>query len=191
MTAITDADSSSSWPNCAQKIRHRLSATSWTRLTIPSRRRANLYFVRCRRARPGYWPGTGVPEAGGLSPREAQAILHGLKGLDIIGGDVVEVAPQYDATTNTAMVGAQMLFEIFSLIPLNPNIVRRALSEARCEIRTGQQQNFRTSQEQFSEYAIYVPCESECATTVLLLDSPLASLARIPDEKSTCCVPWR
>ena len=64
---------------------------------------------------PAYTPGTGTPEAGGLTPREAQAILHGLKGLDIIGGDVVEVAPQYDATTNTAMVGAQMLFEIFSL----------------------------------------------------------------------------
>ena len=73
---------------------------------------------------PAYTPGTGTPEAGGLSPREAQAILHGLKGLDIIGGDVVEVAPQYDATTNTAMVGAQMLFEIFSLVPLSPGFRR-------------------------------------------------------------------
>ena len=63
---------------------------------------------------PAFAPGTGTPEVGGLTPREAQAILRGLKGLDIIGGDVVEVAPQYDATTNTAMVGAQMLFEIFS-----------------------------------------------------------------------------
>ena len=58
-------------------------------------------------------------------PREAQAILHGLKGLDIIGGDVVEVAPQYDVTTNTAMVGAQMLFEIFSLVTLSPRFKRR------------------------------------------------------------------
>ncbi len=74
---------------------------------------------------PAYAPGTGTPEAGGLTPREAQAILHGLKGLDIIGGDVVEVAPQYDATTNTAMVGAQMLFEIFSLVTLSPNFRRR------------------------------------------------------------------
>jgi guanidinopropionase len=74
---------------------------------------------------PAYTPGTGTPEAGGLTPREAQAILHGLKGLDIIGGDVVEVAPQYDATTNTAMVGAQMLFEIFSLVTLSPNFHRR------------------------------------------------------------------
>jgi agmatinase len=69
---------------------------------------------------PAFTPGTGTPEAGGLTPREAQAILHGLKGLDIIGGDVVEVAPQYDPTSNTAMVGAQMLFEIFSLMVLGP-----------------------------------------------------------------------
>jgi guanidinopropionase len=75
---------------------------------------------------PVYAPGTGTPETGGLSPREAQAILHGLKGLDIIGGDVVEVAPQYDATTNTAMVGAQMLFEIFSLVTLSPHFRRRS-----------------------------------------------------------------
>src|SRR5271170_8035677 len=74
---------------------------------------------------PAYTPGTGTPEAGGLTPRETQAILRGLKGLDIIGGDVVEVAPQYDATTNTAMVGAQMLFEIFSLTVLSPNFRRR------------------------------------------------------------------
>ncbi|TMJ70279.1 MAG: agmatinase [Alphaproteobacteria bacterium] len=74
---------------------------------------------------PAFTPGTGTPEAGGLTPREAQAILHGLKGIDVIGGDVVEVAPQYDPTTNTAMVGAQMLFEIFSLMVLAPNASRR------------------------------------------------------------------
>jgi agmatinase len=55
---------------------------------------------------------------GGLTPREAQALLHGLSGLDVIGGDVVEIAPQYDATTNTAHVGAQMLFEILALMAL-------------------------------------------------------------------------
>jgi agmatinase len=65
---------------------------------------------------PAFAPGTGTPEVGGLYPREAQAILRSLAGLDIIGGDVVEVAPQYDATTNTAQVGAQMLFEILSVM---------------------------------------------------------------------------
>jgi agmatinase len=73
---------------------------------------------------PAFTPGTGTPEAGGLTPREAQAILHGLKGIDIIGGDVVEIAPQYDPTSNTAMVGAQMLFEIFSLMVLGPRFAR-------------------------------------------------------------------
>ncbi len=67
---------------------------------------------------PAFAPGTGTPEIGGLSSREAMAILRGAAGLDIIGGDVVEVAPQYDATTNTAQAGAQMLFEIVSLVAL-------------------------------------------------------------------------
>ncbi len=74
---------------------------------------------------PVYAPGTGTPEAGGLTPREAQAILHGLKGIDIIGADVVEVAPQYDPTNNTAMVAAQLLFELFSLTVLGRNFRRR------------------------------------------------------------------
>jgi guanidinopropionase len=69
---------------------------------------------------PVFAPGTGTPEVGGLTVREAQALLQGLAGLNIIGGDVVEIAPQYDATTNTAHVGAQMLFEILSLMVLNP-----------------------------------------------------------------------
>lgn len=65
---------------------------------------------------PAFAPGTGTPEVGGLYPREVQEILWSLKGLEIVGGDVVEVAPQYDPSTNTAQVGAQMLFEILSLM---------------------------------------------------------------------------
>jgi len=64
---------------------------------------------------PVFAPGTGTPEVGGLTTREALQILRGLAGLDVIGGDVVEVAPQYDATSNTAQAGAQMLFEILCL----------------------------------------------------------------------------
>jgi agmatinase len=45
-------------------------------------------------------------------------LIRGCAGLQIVGGDVVEVAPQYDATSNTAQVGAQMLFEILSLVAL-------------------------------------------------------------------------
>lgn len=65
---------------------------------------------------PAFTPGTGTPEVGGLTPREVQMLLRGLDGRNVIGGDVVEVAPQYDANTTTAMVGAQMLFEILSLV---------------------------------------------------------------------------
>jgi len=74
---------------------------------------------------PAYAPGTGTPEAGGLTPREAQAILHGLAGIDIVGSDVVEIAPRYDPTSNTAMVGAQMLFELFCLTVLSPGFKKR------------------------------------------------------------------
>jgi guanidinopropionase len=64
---------------------------------------------------PGFAPGTGTPEVGGLTPREVLALLRGLRGIDFVGGDVVEVAPQYDATTNTAHCAAQMLFELLCL----------------------------------------------------------------------------
>jgi guanidinopropionase len=80
---------------------------------------------------PSFAPGTGTPEIGGLTTREAQALLHGLQGLDIIGGDVVEVAPQYDTTTNTAQVGAQLLFEILSLVPFSPSVTGGANAGAR------------------------------------------------------------
>jgi agmatinase len=67
---------------------------------------------------PAFAPGTGTPEAGGLSTREAMELMRGCAGLEVIGGDVVEVAPQYDATTNTAQAAAQMLFEILALVAL-------------------------------------------------------------------------
>ncbi len=65
---------------------------------------------------PVYAPGTGTPEVGGITTLEAQRLLRGLRGLDLIGGDVVEVAPPYDQTGNTALVGATMMYEIMCLI---------------------------------------------------------------------------
>ena len=65
---------------------------------------------------PSTAPGTGTPEVGGITTLEAQRLLYGLWGLDLIGGDVVEVAPPYDQTGNTALVGATMMFEIVCLI---------------------------------------------------------------------------
>lgn len=69
---------------------------------------------------PAFAPGTGTPEVGGMTTREVLEILRGLKGVNLVGGDVVEVAPQYDATTNTAHAGAQVLFEILSLMVFSP-----------------------------------------------------------------------
>ena len=73
---------------------------------------------------PAFAPGTGTPEVGGLTPREVLTILRGLAGIDIVGGDVVEVAPQYDANTTTAQVAAQMLFELLCLVALRPGANR-------------------------------------------------------------------
>lgn len=75
---------------------------------------------------PAFAPGTGTPEVGGLTTREVQELLRGLKGLNIVGGDVVEVAPQYDATANTAHAGAQVLFEILSLLVYSPFVTSKA-----------------------------------------------------------------
>ena len=68
---------------------------------------------------PAYTPGTGTPEVGGLTPLQVQLLIRGLQGLNIVGGDVVEVAPQYDPTSNTAHVAAQMLFEMFSVLAVS------------------------------------------------------------------------
>jgi agmatinase len=74
---------------------------------------------------PGFAPGTGTPEVGGFAPREVLELLRGLVGLDIVGGDVVEVAPQYDATSNTAQIGAQVLMTTLCLMVRAPSFRRR------------------------------------------------------------------
>jgi len=65
---------------------------------------------------PVYAPGTGTPEIGGITTLEAQCLLRGLRGLNLVGGDVVEVAPPYDSSGNTALVGASLMFEILCLV---------------------------------------------------------------------------
>jgi len=72
---------------------------------------------------PVYAPGTGTPEVGGLTTLEAQALLRGLRGLDLVGGDVVEVSPPFDPSGNTALVGATMMYEI--LCPLAEAVAAR------------------------------------------------------------------
>lgn len=61
---------------------------------------------------PSYAPGTGTPEIGGVTTREAQALVRGLRGVDIIGADLVEVSPPLDPTGVTALTGSTMMFEL-------------------------------------------------------------------------------
>lgn len=65
---------------------------------------------------PAYCVGTGAPEPGGLTMRDAQVILRGMRGLNIIAGDVCEVSPPWDVTNHTALNGANLMFEILCLV---------------------------------------------------------------------------
>ena len=65
---------------------------------------------------PCFAPGTGTPEVGGLTTIEGQALIRGLRGLHLVGGDVVEVAPPFDPSGVTALVGATMMFEILCVL---------------------------------------------------------------------------
>jgi len=65
---------------------------------------------------PVYALGTGAPEPGGLSMRDAQVVIRGLAGLDLVGGDVCEVSPPLDPTGHTALNAANLMFEILCLL---------------------------------------------------------------------------
>ncbi|MDH5424559.1 MAG: agmatinase [Gammaproteobacteria bacterium] len=65
---------------------------------------------------PAFTPGTGTPEIGGYNTYDAQMMLRGLQGLNLVGGDVVEVAPPFDPSGTTALVGATLMFEILCVL---------------------------------------------------------------------------
>ncbi|CAO4171813.1 agmatinase [Methylorubrum aminovorans] len=65
---------------------------------------------------PAFAPGTGTPEIGGFTTREALHLLRALRGLDLVGADVVEVAPSLDPAGITALAGAGIAFEILCLL---------------------------------------------------------------------------
>ena len=83
---------------------------------------------------PAFAPGTGTPVVGGMTSFEAQQVLRGLRGLNVVGGDVVEVSPPYDTGGITALAGATMMFEILCLVaeshalarPLTPSKLQLA-----------------------------------------------------------------
>ena len=66
---------------------------------------------------PSFAPGTGTVEIGGLTTIQALEIVRGCDGLSIVGGDLVEVSPPYDPSGNTALIGANLLYEMLCILP--------------------------------------------------------------------------
>ncbi|MEP3845020.1 MAG: agmatinase [Paracoccaceae bacterium] len=66
---------------------------------------------------PSFAPGTGTPEIGGLTTPQAMQLIRALRGLNIVGGDLVEVSPPYDTSGNTALTAANILYEMVCVLP--------------------------------------------------------------------------
>lgn len=66
---------------------------------------------------PAYAPGTGTPEIGGLTTPQAMQLIRALRGVNVVGCDLVEVSPPYDTSGNTALVGANILYEMLCILP--------------------------------------------------------------------------
>ena len=66
---------------------------------------------------PAFAPGTGTPEIGGLTVVQGLEIVRGCAGLELVGADLVEVAPAYDTSGNTSLVAANLLFEMLCALP--------------------------------------------------------------------------
>jgi agmatinase len=65
---------------------------------------------------PAAAPGTGTPEAGGLTSRELLATVRGLAGLNVVGADIVEVAPAYDHAEITGIAASHVAYELLSVM---------------------------------------------------------------------------
>jgi guanidinobutyrase len=66
---------------------------------------------------PSVAPGTGTPEIAGLTGPQGVEVIRGCRGLDLVGGDLVEVAPQYDTSGNTSLMAANLLYEMLCVLP--------------------------------------------------------------------------
>jgi len=88
-----------------EEINRRIKGTLYLSLDIDS-------------ADPAFAPGTGTPEVGGLTSHQLLQLVRGLKGLDIVGYDLVEVSPPYDHQDITAILAANLVFEYLSLLAI-------------------------------------------------------------------------
>ena len=103
------------WLDAAWVHEHGADAVAEETRRIVSGSKAYLTFdIDC--LDPAYAPGTGTPVAGGLSTYQAQRIVRGLKGIDFVGMDVVEVAPAYDVAENTALAAASIALDYLCVL---------------------------------------------------------------------------
>ena len=94
----------------AQGVR-RLSRTSSASRSLPVYVSLDIDSVD-----PAFAPGTGTPEVAGLTSREIVDLVRGLRGLDLVGFDVVEVAPAYDSAEITALLAANLVYEFLLVL---------------------------------------------------------------------------
>lgn len=92
-------------PEILQEVHHRMQGPVYVSVDIDS-------------ADPAYAPGTGTPEVGGLSSYQLLQLVRGLRGLNLIGFDLVEVSPPYDHGDITAVLASNLAFEFLSLLAL-------------------------------------------------------------------------
>jgi agmatinase len=71
---------------------------------------------------PAHAPGTGTPEAGGLTSRELLEIVRGMRGLNLVGGDIVEVSPPYDHAELTGVAASHLTYDLISLLSLGVEV---------------------------------------------------------------------
>ena len=89
---------------------------------------------------PAFAPGTGTPEAGGLSSREILEIIRGFRGMNVVGAEVVEVSPPYDHAEITGIAAAHIVYEFISLMALGAGAAAGGPAYGEAESIYGQQE---------------------------------------------------
>lgn len=117
----------------------RLISTLWIRPLRPRpvrKLKGRSHPVACLRHTLTSYPLLlGTPETGGWSTRELRTIVRGLKGINLVAADIVEVAPAYDTNAElTTMAAADTLYEVMSLMVLNGPLTKTEAVEAKMEV---------------------------------------------------------
>ena len=97
----------------AQSLEERMEIASFVKDVIGDNKTYVTFDIDC--LDPAFAPGTGTPVSGGLNSAQALHILRDLKGLNMVGGDVVEVSPPFDVGNATAVAGAHIATELMCL----------------------------------------------------------------------------